>query len=148
LNTDKTSAGTFFAKVTAGRGTTPLEGVTVYVRDYTGDSEGNLLYTLKTDADGITPFVQLTAPDKASSLSPGSTTLAYSEYVVSAIKEGFNSVENVGVPIFDGIVSRQSIDMVPLTEDELLNGKTGTIVYNENGGYSNLSGNLTGEERI
>lgn len=145
---DNTPMGTLLAKVTAGRGTIPLEGVTVYVRDYTGDSEGEILYTLKTGSDGITPSVQLPAPDKESSLSPGGTTLPYSEYVITTVKKGFNTVENVGVPIFEGIVSIQSVDMIPLTENEVLSGNTGTTVYYENGGYTNLNGNITEEGRI
>ena len=147
MNTNDAPVGTLFAKVTAGRGTFPLEGVTVYVRDYRDGSEGELLYTLKTGSDGLTPSVRLSAPDKSSSLSPGGTALPYSEYVITAQKSGFNTVENVGVPIFDGIVSIQNVDMVPLTEDEVLNGSTGTTVYYENGGYMDLNGNLTGEGR-
>ncbi len=142
---ENSPGGTLFAKVTAGRGTIPLEGVTVYVRDYTGDSEGGILYTLKTNSNGITPSVFLPAPDKASSLSPGSTTLPYSEYVITVVKNGFNTVENVGVPIFDGIVSIQAVDMVPLTEDEVLSGSTGTTIYYENGGYAGLNGNASEE---
>ena len=148
MDIDNTPVGTLYAKVTAGRGTLPLEGVSVYVRDYIDSGEGNMLYTLKTNADGITPSVQLPAPDKNASLSPGSTALPYSEYVITAVKSGFNTVENVGVPIFDGVVSIQSVDMVPLTEDDVLNGKTGTTVYYESGGYTNLNGSLTEEGRI
>ena len=145
---DNIPNGTLYARVTAGRGTLPLEGVTVYIRDYSEEGEGNILYTLKTGDDGLTPSVQLPAPDKSSSLSPGSTALPYSEYVLTAVKNGFNTVESVGVPIFDGVVSIQSVDMVPLTEDDVLNGKTGTTVYYESGGYTNLNGSLTEEGRI
>ena len=145
---DNIPNGTLYARVTAGRGTLPLKGVTVYVRDYLDAGEGNILYTLKTGDDGLTPSVQLPAPDKSSSLSPGSTALPYSEYVITAVKNGFNTVESVGVPIFDGVVSIQSVDMVPLTEDDVLNGKTGTTVYYESGGYTNLNGSLTEEGRI
>lgn len=148
MNTNITPMGTLFAKVTSGRGTIPLDNVTVYVRDYTDGSDATVLYTLKTGADGITPSIQLPAPDKTTSLTPGNNALPYSEYVITAVKNGFNSVENVGVPVFDGIVSIQAIDMIPLTEDELLMGKTGTTVYYENGGYTDLNGDLTEEGRI
>ena len=148
MNVNDTPMGTLFAKVTAGRGTIPLEGVTVYVRDYTDGAGGELLYTLKTGPDGVTPSVRLPAPDKASSLSPGGVYIPYSEYVITAVKNGFNTVENVGVPVFDGIVSIQSVDMVPLTEDEILLGNTGTTVYYENGGYTNLNRNFAEEGRL
>ena len=148
MNTGDMPMGTVFARVTAGRGIFPLEGVTVYIRDYKDGGEGEILYALKTGTDGLTRSVKLPAPDKSSSLSPGGTVIPYSEYVITAVKSGFNTVENVGVPVFDGIVSIQKIEMEPLTEDEVLTGDTGTTVYYENGGYANLKGNIAEEGRI
>ena len=144
-NKEGMTSGKLFVRVTAGRGTFPIHGATVYIREYDNEGEGHLLYILRTNEGGLSDTVTLSAPDSSSSLIPNSSTLPYSEYVVTVIKNGFYTVENIGVPIFEGITSIQDVDMVPLSETDRLNGFDGITKYNENGGYSKLNGNAARE---
>ena len=109
------SSGNGFLRVivqTAG-GALPVEGASV---DIYGSDRGNgntgLLYSLETGIDGLTPPVELPAPPRAESLTPGTPT-PFARYNVEIFKEGYNRVTNLGVPVFDGIVSSQPVLLLP-----------------------------------
>ena len=83
--------------VTEANGTIPVEGAFVTVRDYAKDGEGDVLWALTTDADGLTGTVPLTVPPAGDSLSPGSDTPG-GLFSIRVTAEGFYPVEIVGVP--------------------------------------------------
>ena len=142
MDSTRSSEGYLIVRVSAGSGTLPIEGATVYITPYENASTGgDLLYTLKTDSSGLTPKVSLSAPSGLESLSPGESDKPYSEYVLTVVKDGYNSVENIGIPIFDGITSVQGVEMVPLTAFERASGEVGMTTYYENDLYTNLRGN-------
>lgn len=114
------SSGSGFLRVivqTAG-GALPVEGASVDI--YGSDREnGNtgLLYSLQTGIDGLTPPVALPAPPRAESLTPGTPT-PFARYNVEVHKEGYNRVTNLGVPVFDGIVSSQPVLLLPTVQGD------------------------------
>ena len=131
------TAGNGFLRVivrTAG-GALPVEGAAV---DIYGSDRGNgntgLLYSLETGIDGLTPPVELPAPPRAESLTPGTPT-PFARYNVEIRKDGYNRVTNLGVPVFDGIVSTQPVLLLPTVlgdetgEDIVESPETGNALY-------------------
>ena len=90
--------------------------VLIYGADPENDSTG-VLYSLRTDGDGITPVVELPAPPRALSMTPGNPS-SFARYNVTVHREGYGSVQNIGVPVFSGVVSTQPVTLVPLSEFE------------------------------
>lgn len=136
------SGGNGFLRIivrTAG-GALPVEGasVDVYGSDAANGNTG-LLYSLETGIDGLTPPVELPAPPREESLTPGTPT-PFARYNVEVRKEGYNSVSNLGVPVFDGIVASQPVLLLPTVRGEersesiVESPETGSALY---GGGSN-----------
>ena len=68
-----------------------------------------------TDEDGETEPLKIPAPPVSNSLSPGGET-PYSLVNVEVFADGYYSVMLMGVPIFTGISSTQTVNMIPLPE--------------------------------
>ena len=101
--------------VRKARETLPIEGAFVQIYGGKAGEGSDLLYSLRTDTDGITDTVELTAPPAALSMKPGDPA-PYGVYNITVQKDGYGTVENVGVPIFDGVVSTQPVQLIPLSE--------------------------------
>ena len=91
----------------------PIEDV--LVRIYPQNSE-EVLFELSTNSSGQTTSVSLPAPPKEYSLDPDDTEKPYSEYRVTAEKEGFIFNEINGVQIFADTTAIQRINLLPLNE--------------------------------
>ncbi len=139
-NFTESGSGYFIAYVTAGEDAIPIEDAYVEVRRYLNENEegGEVIYSLKTNPDGKTVPVELSAPSKTLSQYPGSDTLPYSEYSVTVIKDGYSTVENIGIPIFDGVVAIQPIALLPLTEKDLYLPYESEIIVKEQNSYEKL----------
>jgi hypothetical protein len=96
---------------TAG-GALPVEDAVVTVKD----TANNILAVYFTDKSGRTPRLKVLAPPKANSESPGGTAPAFYNYNIDTDKEGFVSVKNVNVPVYPGITSLQSVELIPISE--------------------------------
>lgn len=90
----------------------PVPGATVTVTDEEAGTE--LRATLTTDESGRTEAITLPAPAKSSSLSPGADR-PYAIYRVYIEAAGYYPNENRRVPVFDGILSLQPAEMIPLS---------------------------------
>ena len=111
-----TGEGFLQVRVWAGEEAIPIPDARVFVFGSDRAEEGTgVLYSLRTDADGKTPVVPLLTPPAAESMTPGYPA-PFGRYNVTVQKEGYGTVENVGVPVFDGIVSNQPVRLVPLSE--------------------------------
>ena len=130
--------GRLIVKLRAARGAIPIEGGTVLIRPYT-DGIDSPVYTLRTDSSGMTDYVDLPTPSSAASLTPEERGPVYSEYNIISLKDGYYTVENIGVPVFDGITSVQTVEMVPLTEADRNSAHPPEIRYNERNGFGMLS---------
>ncbi len=81
--------------------------------------------TLFTDENGFTPKIEIEAPDKALSESPGNVS-PYTLVDLTIEKEGFFTIIIRNVQIFAEETTLQKIQMLPIPE----NGGSGTIEYN------------------
>ena len=143
MNNKPDSVGYMIVRVTTARGAIPLEGATVTVSDYFDENtkeRGNAIYTLKTNASGITDKFELPAPPRELSMTPGNGK-SYLTYNIAVTKDGYYQQNYINAPVFEGITSIQNADMIPLSD----NGQTdrhdpfGNIFFETENG--NLEGN-------
>lgn len=106
--------GTLTVKTESAFGALPVKDATVSFRRQTGDV-AKLFAVLMTDEDGETEPLKIPAPPVSNSLSPGGET-PYSLVNVEVYADGYYSVMLMGVPIFTGISSTQTVNMIPLPE--------------------------------
>ena len=107
-------------RVTEAAGSLPVRGAVVRITEYPAEEmsdEGALLYSMRTDENGLTPVVSLPAPPAGDSLTPGAAQ-PYAVYNISVTYDGYYPVEGVGVPVFDRITAVQRIALLPFTEED------------------------------
>ena len=117
-----TGQGTLIVHVTTARGSIPLEGALVHVRNgypEGASTKGDVLTTRTTNRDGNTPRISLSAPPRQNTLTPNAGN-TYTPYNIDVYLEGYFTQNYLRVPIFDGITAIQPVDMIPLPE----NGRT------------------------
>ena len=95
----------------AADGAFPVEGAVVMVMD---GADGESIATLRTDSSGFAETLTLPAPSRELSQSPGNG-VPYSVYTVLVAKEGYNTVSDISVPVFDGVVALQRANLIPLS---------------------------------
>ena len=142
MNTDTSGMGYMIVRVTTARGAIPLEGATVTVSDYLPDEEkerGNAIYTLTTNASGLTDKFALPAPPRALSMSPGNGK-SYLTYNIAVAKDGYYQQNYINAPVFEGITSIQNADMIPLSA----NGQSDRFDPFGNIFFETENGNLEG----
>ena len=118
MNEEMDAIGFLIVQALTANGALPVENATVYVYSY-GDGEdvkgSRALYTLKTDGFGRTERVALGALGKELSLTPN-VKKPYATYNAVINAEGFYESERINIPIFQGITSVQTVDLIPLSE--------------------------------
>ena len=108
------SIGYLVVRVSTARGAIPLENATVSIRGATPQNSG-IIYSLETDVSGLTPRLPLPTPQKDNSLSPDQGT-PYSLWSIDVFCKGFITARYESVPVYSGITSVQSAELVPLSE--------------------------------
>ena len=108
------NVGTLTVKTESAFGAFPVKGATVSFRRQMPDG-AKLFAVLITDDDGETEPLEIPAPPVSNSLSPGGET-PYSLVNVEVYADGYYSVMLMGVPIYSGISSTQTVNMIPLPE--------------------------------
>ena len=124
MNQNQNGSGFLRVRVTEASGTLPMEGAVVRISEYPTEAdapEGRLLYSLRTDRNGLTPLVSLTAPPANESRVPGAAQ-PYAVYNISVTYDGYYPVEGVGVPVFDRITAVQPVNLLPYTEEDRIAG--------------------------
>ncbi len=106
--------GYLIVNVSTARGAIPLAGASVTVM-YDEPDNDSVFAVLTTGSDGKTSKIELPAPPRSLSESPGNTK-PYATYTISAEKDGYYTVTDTPVPVFSGITSIQPIEMLPLAE--------------------------------
>lgn len=142
MNNDSMGTGYMIVRVTTARGAIPLEGAVVTVSDYLGEDvkdRGNAIYTLTTNSSGLTEKFALPAPPRNLSLSPGNGK-SYLTYNITVAKDGYFQQIYINAPVFEGITSIQSADMIPLPD----NGQTDRFDPNGNIFFETENQNLEG----
>lgn len=108
------TVGYLVVNVSTARGAIPLSGASVTVM-YDEPENSSILTVLTTDMNGKTGKIELPAPARALSESPG-TVKPYATYTLQIEKDGYYTVTNTNVPVFAGVTSIQPIEMLPLAE--------------------------------
>lgn len=112
-------------RVTTGRGAVPVEGASVIISSG-GNGKQEIINTLTTDSSGNTGRISLPAP-KRSGVQTQEALNDYSIYNVSVYFKSFFREESQDIPVFDGITSVQSFDLIPKPYE--YDGQDGTIVF-------------------
>ena len=98
--------------VTTAQKALPVQGARCIVSRTFG-SEPYIFYTVSTNQDGATQPMPLPAPVRRLSEDPNENVLPFASYDITVTKNGFLDVRLQDVAIFDGIISIQSIDLIP-----------------------------------
>ena len=110
--------------VRTANGAIPIEGALVNIYENleiqngngsSTNSNGHLIYSMRTNKQGQTEKVALPAKSASLSLTPGNIH-PFTSYNVFASSEGFFSSDVINLPVFQGITSVQPINLVPLSE--------------------------------
>ena len=104
--------GQLIVSVNTAGGALPVENAVVTVKD-TG---GKIISVFFTDRNGRTPRLKLMAPPRENSESPNAPGPAFFNYNVDTDKEGYTSVRNIDVPVYSGVTSIQTVELIPLSE--------------------------------
>lgn len=113
-NSSTENLGYLIIRVSTARGAIPLENATVTVRGSTPQNSG-VIYSLETDISGLTPKLPLPAPPRSNSLAPNGET-PFSLWNIDVFSKGFITAHYSNVPVYSGITSVQSAELVPLSE--------------------------------
>ncbi len=105
--------------VTTALGAYPLAGASVSVSTAANElGERTLLYSVRTDANGITPPMLLSTPPKSNSLTPDAGP-PYSLYTVEISAAGYTPVAALQISMFPNEPAVLSIALTPLPENAL-----------------------------
>ena len=93
----------------------PIQDVTIniYGQNADGSTSSAIYQNLKTNESGQIVNVPLSAPDVDYSLDPTSTTKPYADYIIEAIKDGYETIIIDGTQLLPIVTARQSIPMTP-----------------------------------
>ncbi len=147
---NESGTGFLRVRVTEAGGSLPVQGAVVQIFEYpdeTTSENGDVIYSLRTNENGLAPIVSLPAPAAGESMTPGAAR-PYSVYNISVTYDGYYPVEGIGIPIFDRITAIQPIDMVPLTEEDRIAGADNgrVMIYETPEGMSPQPGGVQREE--
>ncbi|MDY4576021.1 MAG: spore cortex-lytic germination protein SleC [Intestinibacter sp.] len=108
----------------------PMENVTIniYGQNEDGSASSTVYQNLKTDNSGQISNLPLSAPDLAYSLQP-SDVKPYKDYIVEAIKDGYETIIIDGTQLLPVVNARQSIPMRPRERSRLSYKRQNEIIY-------------------
>ncbi|MBE6577915.1 MAG: hypothetical protein E7653_07250 [Ruminococcaceae bacterium] len=104
--------GYLTVRVSTAGGAIPLEYASVNVRGADIDAS-DIIYSLSTNSDGLTPTVSLATPPLSASTSPQNSSPSYAVYNIDVYADGYVPAFFNNVPIFSGINSVQPAILVP-----------------------------------
>ncbi|MDR1673995.1 MAG: hypothetical protein LBR54_00900 [Oscillospiraceae bacterium] len=120
--------GKLVVSVKTAKGSIPVSGAFVIIGRDNGTGREEVIYTLETDQNGLTPLVSLETP----TLIPGSETdKSYEKYNITVSADGYFSMQYIDVPVFSNIKAIQNVSLVAMPTVMPPNADT-TIVYSEN----------------
>jgi len=101
--------GRLSVHVTTASEMLPIQGAIVITKD----KGGRVLFNQITDANGMTDYIDLTAPDASTTLNPSTAPDSYSTYDVEITHPGFQTVTVHNVEILAGVTSYLPVSMHP-----------------------------------
>ena len=128
------SYGRLVINTYTGSGAIPVPSATVRIR---GSDESNrfIEYSVLTDEDGISPTVNLPAPDISYSLTQNPSESPFSSYDIEIMKDGYYTKRIFTIPIFSGVTSILPVSMLPF------------VPYSDGGKFPNGNVNATISEK-
>ena len=109
------SSGFLLVKVATANGAIPIENASVIVQGK-DENNKNVLLSLLTNSDGLTPRIILPAPSADLSQAPSPSSKPYSVYNIDVFKEGYYPQHYNGVPIFQNVTAIQNAQIIPISE--------------------------------
>lgn len=108
----------------------PIQDVTIniYRVNEDGSTSTSVYQNLKTNESGQISNLPLSAPDLSYSLAP-SDTKPYTDYLVEAIKDGYETIIINGTQLLPIVNARQSIPMRPRQRSRLSYKRQNEIIY-------------------
>lgn len=118
--------GGILVHVRTAKGSRPVPGATVLITQQTVDLPV-LVAVLLTDACGDTEEIRVPAPPSTADQQYP----AYAQYDITVHAEGYYRENSADVPVFEGVVSVQSFDLIPLPAGQT-EGFTGAQTFYNN----------------
>ncbi|MGN0557476.1 MAG: hypothetical protein ACI4IV_06475 [Acutalibacteraceae bacterium] len=109
--------GTLSVSATTADGALPVEGAYIVVTEVQPNGEERLVYSAKTDRNGMTAPIRLATLPEELSLNPDYFGPTYKAYKIVTSKDGFFTVIDKNVPIFANRSAIQPVNMIPLPEN-------------------------------
>lgn len=109
--------GTISVSATTADGALPVEGAYIVVTEIQPDGGERLVYSAKTDRNGMTAPIKLATLPEELSLNPDYFGPTYKAYKIVISKDGFFTVIDKNVPIFANRSAIQPVNMIPLPEN-------------------------------
>ena len=106
------ATGYIQARAFTGRTQIPLEGVAVMVTR----PDGTAISMALTDRSGLIPPVPIAVPDLASSQSPDTGIVPFTNVNIYARLENYEQIEAEDLQVFADTVTDQDLEMIPLSE--------------------------------
>lgn len=125
---DLNGIGYLVIKASTGAESIPIEAARVTI--YDNENDNRILYSLLTDPSGLTERVSIPTVSSSESQTPHNSK-PYSTVNIEVLFTGYSPVRFLNVPIFDGILSVQRANMVPISE----NGQSFIYDFNEWSNY-------------
>ena len=111
--------GFLVVTVRTSNGAIPIENakVSIYENYDNGgaNSNGHLIYSLRTNNFGQTEKIALPTKSMSLSLEPGNLQ-PFTSYNIFVSSEGYFDSDVINVPIFQGVTSLQPINLIPVSE--------------------------------
>lgn len=120
MNQEMSGTGYLQVRVSTAQSAVPLENAHVILRRVKEDG-GGLVKNVYSDRSGLSPRITLQTVSRELSEVPGNIQ-PFTTYDMEVSKEGYYTQFYQNVPIFDGITSVQSAEMIPLPQNGYENG--------------------------
>ena len=115
INDDLIDTGRLQVRVSTENQAIPLAGAVITVTK-SSNSGMELIRTVITDENGLTPLMDLPTKDRRLTLEPNHPE-PYATYTVNVTAEGYFPKRFIDLPIYGGVTAIQNVSMIPLPEN-------------------------------
>lgn len=109
------NSGTLLVRTFISAAQLPVSGATIIVSVPGDDGRQKLVSIQMTNQSGIAGPIELTAPDAAKSLTPGSSSPVFSNYTLVVEHPDFQLAVFDKLQIFSGVETVQDVPLIPLS---------------------------------
>ena len=113
---DTSGTGYMIIRTSTAMGAIPVKDAIINI-SHADQNNSDIILSLRSNSDGTTDKIPLSAPPKQFSSAPNRIS-PYSLYNLEVFADGYYSKNYVNIPIFDGITSYQSVELIPLSANQ------------------------------